>query len=50
MSRPAVAGRSAKGNPRENRWDIMGGDWLSLVLIAGVFAVFLLLRRGPGGG
>lgn len=28
---------------------VMGGDWLSLVLIAGVFAVFLLLRR-PGGG
>jgi len=28
----------------------MGSDWLSLVLIAGVFAVFVLLRSGPGGG
>jgi len=28
----------------------MGSDWLSLVLIAGVFAVFVLLRGGPGGG
>jgi len=28
----------------------MGSDWLPLVLIAGVFAVFVLLRGGPGGG
>ena len=26
------------------------GDLQPLVLIAGVFAVFLLLRGGPGGG
>ena len=29
---------------------MMGSDWLSLVLIAGVFAVFVLLLRYPGGG